>query len=272
MSREKVAETPLMQQHDAIKAKYPDAILLFRVGDFYETFGEDAIKASQVLGITLTKRNNGSASSNELAGFPHHALDTYLHKLVKAGYRVAICDQLEDPKTAKGIVKRGVTELVTPGVATNDKLLEHNSNNFLAGIHFTQEGNAGIAFLDISTGEFFVAEGNAEYIDKLLQTLKPAEVIFQRSFQKHFKEVFGSRFYTYTMESWIFDEAYTTENLLKHFNTHSLKGFGIEEMHLGIVAAGSVLHYLKDTEHPHLQHITSIQRIDRDDHLWMDRF
>ncbi|WP_205512733.1 DNA mismatch repair protein MutS [Longitalea arenae] len=264
-------ETPLMQQHRAIKQRYPDAVLLFRVGDFYETFGEDAVIASQVLGITLTKRNNGAAFSSELAGFPHHSLDTYLHKLVRAGYRVAICDQLEDPKAAKGIVKRGVTELVTPGVATNDKMLEHNSNNFLAGIHFTEE-QAGIAFLDISTGEFFVAEGNAEYIDKLLQTLKPAEVIFQRSFQKHFKEVFGSRFYTYTMESWIFDEAYATESLLKHFNTHSLKGFGVEELHLGIVAAGAVLHYLKDTEHPNLQHITSIQRIDRDDHLWMDRF
>ncbi len=260
-----------MQQHRAIKQRYPDAVLLFRVGDFYETFGEDAVIASQVLGITLTKRNNGAAFSSELAGFPHHSLDTYLHKLVRAGYRVAICDQLEDPKAAKGIVKRGVTELVTPGVATNDKMLEHNSNNFLAGIHFTEE-QAGIAFLDISTGEFFVAEGNAEYIDKLLQTLKPAEVIFQRSFQKHFKEVFGSRFYTYTMESWIFDEAYATESLLKHFNTHSLKGFGVEELHLGIVAAGAVLHYLKDTEHPNLQHITSIQRIDRDDHLWMDRF
>jgi DNA mismatch repair protein MutS len=265
-------ETPLMQQHRAIKQKYPDAVLLFRVGDFYETFGEDAIIASQVLGITLTKRNNGAASSSELAGFPHHALDTYLHKLVRAGYRVAICDQLEDPKAAKGIVKRGVTEMVTPGVATNDKLLEHNSNNFLAGIHFTQDNQAGIAFLDISTGEFFVAEGNAEYIDKLLQTLKPAEVIFQRSFQKYFKETFGSRFYTYTMESWIFDEAYATESLLKHFQTHSLKGFGVEELHWGIVAAGAVLHYLKDTEHPNLQHITSIQRIDRDDYLWMDRF
>ncbi|OQP62945.1 DNA mismatch repair protein MutS [Niastella populi] len=264
-------ETPLMQQHRAIKQRYPDAVLLFRVGDFYETFGEDAVIASQVLGITLTKRNNGAAFSSELAGFPHHALDTYLHKLVRAGYRVAICDQLEDPKAAKGIVKRGVTELVTPGVATNDKMLEHNSNNFLAGIHFTEDF-AGIAFLDISTGEFFVAEGNSEYIDKLLQTLKPAEVIFQRSFQKHFKEVFGSRFYTYTMESWIFDEAYATESLLKHFNTHSLKGFGVEELHHGIVAAGAVLHYLKDTEHPNLQHITSIQRIDRDDYLWMDRF
>jgi DNA mismatch repair protein MutS len=264
-------DTPLMQQHRAIKQKYPDAILLFRVGDFYETFGEDAIKASQVLGITLTKRNNGSASSSELAGFPHHALDTYLHKLVKAGYRVAICDQLEDPKQAKGIVKRGVTEMVTPGVATNDKLLEHNSNNFLAGIHFT-ENKLGIALLDISTGEFFAAEGDTEYIDKLLQSLKPAEVIFQRSSQKYFKETFGTRFYTYTLESWIFDEVFATELLLKHFQTHSLKGFGVENMHFGIVAAGAVLHYLKETEHPNLQHITTIQRIERDDHLWMDRF
>lgn len=264
-------DTPLMQQHRAIKQKYPDAILLFRVGDFYETFGEDAIIASRVLGITLTKRNNGSASASELAGFPHHAMDTYLHKLVKAGYRVAICDQLEDPKLAKGIVKRGVTELVTPGVATNEKLLEHNSNNFLAGIHFSDDA-IGIAFLDISTGEFFVATGNQEYLDKLLQTLKPAEVIFQRSYQKHFKETFGSRFYTYTLESWIFDEAYATESLLKHFQTHSLKGFGIETSHEGIIAAGAVLHYLKDTGHPNLQHITSIQRIDREDYLWMDRF
>jgi DNA mismatch repair protein MutS len=265
------AETPLMQQHRAIKQKYPDAILLFRVGDFYETFGEDAIIASQVLGITLTKRNNGAASSAELAGFPHHALDTYLHKLVKAGYRVAICDQLEDPKQVKGIVKRGVTELVTPGVATNDKLLEHNSNNFLAGIHFTDDC-LGIALLDISTGEFFLAEGSVEYIDKLLQTLKPAEVIYQRSFQKHFKETFGVKFYTYTLESWIFDEAFATENLLKHFQTHSLKGFGIENMHCGIIAAGAILHYLKETEHPNLQHITSIQRIEKDDYLWMDKF
>lgn len=264
-------DTPLMQQHKAIKQRYPDAILLFRVGDFYETFGQDAITASQVLGITLTKRNNGSAASSELAGFPHHALDTYLHKLVKAGYRVAICDQLEDPRQVKGIVKRGVTELVTPGVATNDKLLEHNSNNFLAGVHFNEE-ECGVAFLDISTGEFFVAEGNAEYVDKLLQSFKPAEVVFQRSYQKHFKEVFGLKFYTYTLEAWIFDEAYCTESLLKHFQTHSLKGFGIEGMHNGIVAAGAVLHYLKDTEHPNLQHITSIQRIEKDDFLWMDRF
>ncbi|MDE3144850.1 MAG: DNA mismatch repair protein MutS, partial [Bacteroidota bacterium] len=239
-----ISDTPLMQQHRAIKQKYPDAILLFRVGDFYETFGEDAIKASAVLGITLTKRNSGAASSLELAGFPHHALDTYLHKLVKAGYRVAICDQLENPKEAKGIVKRGVTELVTPGIATNDKLLEHNSNNFLAAVHFNEE-NIGVAFLDISTGEFFVAEGDEEYIDKLLQSLKPAEVIFQRSFQKHFKETFGTKFYTYTLESWIFEEAFATETLLKHFQTISLKGYGVENLHYGIIAAGAVLYYLK---------------------------
>src|SRR4051812_16623804 len=246
-------DTPLMQQHKTIKQKYPDAILLFRVGDFYETFGEDAIITSQILGITLTKRNNGSVASNELAGFPHHALDTYLHKLVKAGYRVAICDQLEDPKLAKGIVKRGVTEMVTPGVATNDKLLEHNSNNFLASVHFA-DSILGISLLDISTGEFFVAEGDTKYIDKLLQTLKPAEVIFQRSNQKYFKETFGTKFYTYTLESWIFDEVFATESLLKHFQTHSLKGFGIESIHAGIIAAGAILHYLKDTEHPNLQH------------------
>ncbi len=265
------SETPLMQQHNAIKARYPDAILLFRVGDFYETFGQDAINTAAVLGITLTKRNNGNAAASELAGFPHHALDTYLHKLVKAGYRVAICDQLEDPKLAKGIVKRGVTELVTPGVATNDKLLEHNSNNFLAALHFDNQ-QIGIAFLDISTGEFFIAEGDKEYADKLLQSLKPAEVIFQRNQQKYFKEHFGTRFFTYTLEEWIFAEAYAAESLLKHFGTHSLKGFGVEGMTLGIIAAGAVLHYLKDTEHPNLGHITSIQRIDRDEHLWMDRF
>jgi DNA mismatch repair protein MutS len=266
-----------MQQHRAIKQKYPDAVLLFRVGDFYETFGGDAIIAAKVLGITLTKRNNGAASASELAGFPHHSLDTYLHKLVRAGYRVAICDQLEDPKAAKGIVKRGVTEMVTPGVATNEKLLEGSSNNFLAGIFFPPEWpdgkeDLGIAFLDISTGEFFVAEGNTEYIDKLLQTLRPAEVIFQRNFQKHFKEMFGSRVYTYTMEDWIFEEGYATESLLKHFQTHSFKGFGVENMREGIIAAGAVLHYLKDTEHPHLQHISSIQRIDKEDYLWMDKF
>ena len=266
-----VSDTPLMQQHNAIKQKYPDAILLFRVGDFYETFGADAIIASSVLGITLTKRNNGAAAASELAGFPHHALETYLHKLVKAGYRVAICDQLEDPKQAKGIVKRGVTELVTPGIATNDKLLEHNSNNFLAAVHF-KETTTGIAFLDISTGEFLIAEGITEYADKLLQSLKPAEVIFQRSYQKQFKELFGNKFYTYTLESWIFDELFAHESLLKHFQSHSLKGFGIEHLKAGIVAAGAILHYLKETEHPNLQHVTAIKRIEKDDFLWMDRF
>ncbi len=265
------AETPLMQQHRAIKQKYPDAILLFRVGDFYETFGEDAIHASRILGITLTKRNNGSAGSSELAGFPHHALDTYLHKLVKGGFRVAICDQLEDPKLAKGIVKRGVTEMVTPGTATQDKLLEHRSNNFLAAIHFG-ETMQGIAFLDISTGEFFTTEGPADYIDQLLQTLMPAEVIFQRNHQKSFKETYGDRFYTYSLESWVFDETYARENLLKHFQTHSLKGFGIESLPLGIIASGAIIHYLKDTEHPNLQHITTIQRLDRENYLWMDQF
>ncbi|MET0466809.1 MAG: DNA mismatch repair protein MutS, partial [Chitinophagaceae bacterium] len=272
MAKSKTEETPMMQQHRAIKQKYPDAVLLFRVGDFYETFGQDAVIASQVLGITLTKRNNGAASSLELAGFPHHSIDTYLHKLVKAGYRVAVCDQLEDPKTAKGVVKRGVTEMVTPGTALNDKLLEHHSNNFLAGIHFSDDDQYGLAFLDISTGEFFIAEGDREYADKLLQSFKPAEVVFQRQRQKTFKEYFGGRMYTYTLDEWIFDAVYAEDTLLKHFQTHSLKGFGVEEMKKGLIAAGSIIHYLKDTEHPNLQHITSLQRIDRDDFLWMDRF
>ena len=272
MAKTKTEDTPLMQQHKAIKQKYPDAILLFRVGDFYETFGPDAVITSQVLGITLTKRNNGDASSSQLAGFPHHALDTYLHKLVKAGYRVAICDQLEDPKTVKGIVKRGVTEMVTPGTATNDKLLEHHSNNFLAGIHFGENDQYGLAFLDISTGEFFIAEGDREYADKLIQGFKPAEVVFQRHKQKLFKENFGLKTYSYTLDEWIFTEAYSEDLLLKHFQTHSLKGFGVDDEKKGLIAAGAILHYLKETEHPNLQHITSLQRIDRDDFLWMDRF
>jgi DNA mismatch repair protein MutS len=265
------AETPLMQQHKAIKAKYPDAILLFRVGDFYETFGQDAVNTARVLGITLTKRNNGSDGSMELAGFPYHALDTYLHKLVKAGYRIAICDQLEDPKAAKGIVKRGVTELVTPGIASSDKILENNSNNFLACLHF-DEAVIGLAFLDISTGEFYIAEGDREYADKLLQSLQPAEVIFQRNKQKYFKETFGSSFFTYALDEWIFAEPYAGETLLKHFGTHSLKGFGVDDLSRGIIASGAILHYLRDTEHPNLQHITSLQRINRNEHLWMDRF
>ncbi|HVG11404.1 MAG TPA: hypothetical protein VM843_00310, partial [Flavisolibacter sp.] len=271
MSKVKTAETPMMQQHKVIKAKYPDAILLFRVGDFYETFGPDAIITAQVLGITLTRRNNGSSADNELAGFPHHSLDTYLHKLVKAGYRVAICDQLEDPKAAKGIVKRGVTEMITPGTATNDKLLDLSSNNFLAAVHF-QEERYGLAFLDISTGEFFTAEGDREYADKLLSGFKPAEVIFQRHNQKKFKEEFGSKFYTYTLDEWIFTEQYAAELLLKQFSTHSLKGFGIEIFNNGLIAAGAILHYLRDTEHPNLQHITSVQRLEQEDYLWMDRF
>jgi len=266
-----VQDTPLMQQHRAIKQKYPDAILLFRVGDFYETFGEDAIRASTVLGITLTKRNNGAASSLELAGFPHHALDTYLHKLVKAGYRVAICDQLEDPKQAKGIVKRGVTEMVTPGLATHDKLLQHTSNNFLAGIQLG-DNQHGISFLDISTGVFFVAEGDFDYIDKLLQTFQPAEVIFQKGKQALFTERFGKKFYFYCLDTWIFDFRYAEDGLLRHFGTHSLKGFGVDDMHEGIVAAGAILHYLQDTAHPNSHHIASIHRINREEYLWMDQF
>jgi DNA mismatch repair protein MutS len=271
MAKAKDSVSPLMQQHNAIKAKYPDAVLLFRVGDFYETFGQDAIIASQVLGITLTKRNNGAANSQELAGFPHHSMDTYLHKLVKAGYRVAVCDQLEDPKLAKGIVKRGVTELVTPGTATNDKLLDNNFNNFLASVYINEE-NHGIAFVDISTGEFFCTEGNTEYIDKLLQSFRPSEVIFQKHKNKFFQEHFGNKYYTYQLDEWIYSEQYSNDVLLQHFQTISLKGFGITDIPLAVIAAGAIIHYLKDTEHQQLSHITSIARITRNDFLWMDRF
>lgn len=266
-----VHDTPLMQQHRSIKQKYPDAILLFRVGDFYETFGEDAITSSSVLGITLTKRNNGAASTLELAGFPHHSLDTYLHKLVKAGYRVAICDQLEDPKLAKGIVKRGVTEMVTPGLATHDKLLEHKSNNFLAAIHFGEKVN-GVSFLDISTGEFFVAEGDGEYSEKLLHAFQPAEIIFQKGRQTDIAEMGGKKMYTHGLDPWIFDHRYAMEGLLRQFGTQSLKGYGIDDMGEGIIAAGAVLHYLGDTAHPNTNHIASIRRINRDEYLWMDQF
>jgi DNA mismatch repair protein MutS len=272
MAKTLSSDTPMMQQHRAIKQKYPDAVLLFRVGDFYETFGQDAIIASQVLGITLTKRNNGAAASLDLAGFPHHALDTYLHKLVKAGHRVAICDQLEDPKLAKGIVKRGVTDMITPGTTINDKLLEHHTNNFLAAVHFAADEQYGLAFLDISTGEFFLAQGDREYADKLLQSFRPSEVIYQRHQQKKFREYFGGKIYSYTLDEWIFDQLYATDTLLKHFQTHSLKGFGVEDLGAGLIAAGAIIHYLRDTEHPNLQHITALQRIDRDDFLWMDRF
>lgn len=272
MAKQKTSETPLMQQHRAIKQKYPDAILLFRVGDFYETFGQDAILASQILGITLTKRNNGAAASSELAGFPHHSLDTYLHKLVKAGHRVAVCDQLEDPKQAKGIVKRGVTDMVSPGTTVNDKLLEQRSNNFLAAIHWKGEDNYGLAFLDVSTGELLVAEGNREYADKLLQSFQPAEIVYQRQYQHQFKEQFGFNVYTHTLDEWIFDEVYAADLLQKHFQVHSFKGFGVDELTMGLTAAGAIFHYLKETDHAQLQHVTTLQRIDRHDFLWMDRF
>lgn len=266
-----VKETPLMKQHREIKERYPDAVLLFRVGDFYETFSDDAIIASKVLGITLTKRANGAASFIELAGFPHHSLETYLHKLVRAGYRVAICDQLEDPKTVKGIVKRGVTELVTPGVATNDKLLDNKSNNFLASLYL-DDAICGICFLDISTGECFVAQGSMEYMDKLLQSFQPSEVILAKNKMKQFKEHLDHKYYTFCLDEWVFQHHYGYETLIKHFNTQSLKGFGIEEWQAATIATGAAIHYLKDTEHPHLQHLLSIQRINNTEFLWMDKF
>jgi len=266
----KPAETPLMKQHKDIKTKYPDAVLLFRVGDFYETFGEDAHIASRVLGITLTKRSNGSASSVDLAGFPHHSLDTYLHKLVKAGYRVAICDQLEDPKLTKGIVKRGVTELVTPGVATSDKLLENRTNNFLAALHLGDL--CGVAFLDITTGEFYAAEGNVEYMDKLLQSFQPSEIILSKSQIKNFREQFDTKVYTFQLDEWVFREQYCYDLLLQHFQTQSLKGFGVEDLKAATIACGVAIHYLKDTEHANLQHINTLQRIVATDFMWMDRF
>ena len=260
-----------MLQYNTIKAKYPGALLLFRVGDFYETFGQDAVKASGILGIVLTKRGNGSGTHTELAGFPHHSLDTYLPKLVRAGQRVAICDQLEDPKTTKTIVKRGVTELITPGVSYSDNIIQQNTNNYLASLYF-EKNSFGIAFIDISTGEFLVAQGNADYIDKLLQSLKPSEVIFQKSRQRDFVETFGDRFYTYHLDDWAYSGDYASEILLKHFEVNSLKGFGIEKLPLAIIAAGVALHYLKETEHRNLQHISSVSRIEEDRYMWLDRF
>lgn len=260
-----------MKQYNAIKAKYPDALLLFRVGDFYETFGEDAVKMSKILGIVLTKRANGYAASIELAGFPHHALDTYLPKLVKAGQRVAICDQLEDPKLTKKIVKRGITEIVTPGVSYNDKVLNHKENNFLAGIHFNQK-TTGISFLDVSTGEFLIAQGSNDYIDNLLQNFKPNEVIVQKSKLRAFQEQFGDKFYCSTFEDWVFMYDFTSELLLKHFETTSFKGFGIEALDQGIIAAGAVLHYLADTQHDKVKHINKISRIEEDRYVWLDKF
>ena len=260
-----------MQQYNVIKAKYPGALLLFRVGDFYETFGEDAIKTSQILGIVLTRRGTGPNGALELAGFPHHSLDNYLSKLVRAGQRVAICDQLEDPKTTKTIVKRGVTELVTPGVAYNDNILNQKSNNYLAAVYF-DKSTVGVSFADISTGEFLVAQGNAEYIDKLLQGFKPNEVVFQKSKRKEFLELFGDKFYTYHLDDWAFTSDYANETLTKHFEVNSLKGFGVDRLGSGIVAAGVVLHYLNETEHRNLKHITSISRLEEDKYMWLDRF
>ncbi|WGK94866.1 MULTISPECIES: DNA mismatch repair protein MutS [Flavobacterium] len=271
-AKEKVVkETPLMKQYNEIKAKYPDACLLFRVGDFYETFGEDAIRASKILGIILTKRGAGSETETALAGFPHHSLNTYLPKLVKAGLRVAICDQLEDPKMTKTIVKRGVTELVTPGVSMNDEVLQAKVNNFLASIYFTNK-NIGISFLDVSTGEFLTAQGNVEYIDKLLQNFSPSEVLVPKNNKNDFKAAFGEDYHSFYLEDWLYKEDYAFETLTKHFQTVSLKGFGIEELKEGIIAAGAILYYLSETQHNKVQHITSIQRIAEDAYVWMDRF
>ncbi|PHR44621.1 MAG: DNA mismatch repair protein MutS [Fluviicola sp.] len=267
----KSSETPLMKQYNQIKAKHPGALLLFRVGDFYETFGEDAVKAARILGIILTKRKNGSASHIELAGFPHHSIDVYLPKLVRAGERVAICDQLEDPKMTKTIVKRGVTELVTPGVSLNDQVLEQKKNNFLAAIHLGKNIH-GISFLDISTGEFMLAQGDFEYIDKLLQGFDPSEIIFSKQKSSLYNERFGTQYHSFKLEDWVFQEDFARENLNKHFKTKNLKGFGVEELDEAIIAAGAILHYISEAQHHKLGHITKIARIEEDKYVWLDRF
>jgi DNA mismatch repair protein MutS len=267
----KYAETPLMKQYYAIKSKHPDAILLFRVGDFYETFGEDAIKASEILGITLTRRANGSASFVELAGFPYHALDTYLPRLVRAGQRVAICDQLEDPRLAKKIVKRGITELVTPGVSLNENVLNHKENNFLAAVHIDKK-IAGVAFLDISTGEFLVTEGTIEFIDQVMNNFQPKEVLFEKKKKDLFSENFGSKYYTFKLDDWIFTPEAASDRLLKQFETTSLKGFGIQNLSYGIIAAGAILYYLDITQHEQLGHITGLSRIEENRYVWLDKF
>ena len=267
----KYVETPLMKQYYAIKAVHPDAILLFRVGDFYETFGSDAIEASGILGITLTRRANGSASFVELAGFPYHAIDAYLPKLVRAGKRVAICEQLEDPKSVKGLVKRGVIELVTPGVVLNDNILENKENTYLAAICFGRE-STGAAFLDISTGEFFIAEGDDRYIDKLLSNLSPREVVYQRGYDDRFATSFGSKYYTYKLDDWVFSYDVNVDKLCKQFGVPNLKGFGVDTLHNGIAAAGAVLYYLEFTEHRNIAHIASISRLEQSDYVWIDKF
>ncbi|MBX7183020.1 MAG: DNA mismatch repair protein MutS, partial [Bacteroidia bacterium] len=264
-------ETPLMKQYNSIKAKHPDAILLFRVGDFYETFGEDAVKASKVLGIVLTKRGNGSATEVALAGFPHHSLETYLPKLVRAGYRVAVCDQLEDPKFTKTIVKRGITEMVTPGVTFNDHILDAKSNNFLAAICW-DKSNFGLAFMDVSTGEFLTGSGDKEYADKLLQSFKPGEILFPKNNKSFFRDNFGGQSSEFGLEDWVFTSEFTEELLLKHFGTKSLKGFGIEKMGLHTIAAGAALHYLSETRHDRLNHITKLQLIEEEHYVWLDKF
>lgn len=267
----KYVETPLMKQYNAVKAKHPDAILLFRVGDFYETFGEDAIRSSGILGITLTRRANGSASYVELAGFPHHALETYLPKLVRAGARVAICEQLEDPKMTKNIVKRGITELITPGVAFSDNILENRENNFLASVHFDKK-MAGVAFLDISTGEFLTAEGSFEYVDKLLNSFQPKEVLYQKGKGSDFTALFGGKFYTFSQDDWVYTEDAANDRLMRHFETKSLKGFGVHELSYGIIASGAILHYLDLTQHHQIKHIVNLSRIEEDKYVWLDRF
>ena len=267
----KYVETPLMKQYYQIKAIHPDAILLFRVGDFYETFGEDAIKASGILGITLTRRANGAASYVELAGFPYHALDNYMPKLVRAGERVAICEQLEDPKMVKGLVKRGVVEMVTPGIVMGENLVAGKENTFLASVYFSKT-TTGIAFLDLSTGEFYVAEGDDAYVDKLISNLQPREIVFQRGMEERFNDAFGSKHYTYRLDEWVFSESVNRDKLTKQLGVQSLKGFGIEGMSAGISAAGAILYYLEFTEHKQTAHISSISRIERGDSVWIDRF
>ncbi|MBP8156232.1 MAG: DNA mismatch repair protein MutS, partial [Leadbetterella sp.] len=264
-------ETPLSKQYNQIKVKYPGAMLLFRVGDFYETFGEDAIKASKILGIVLTRRNNGGAHE-ELAGFPHHSLDNYLPKLVRAGQRVAICDQLEDPSQAKGIVKRGVTELVTPGVSYNDNVLDLKHNNYLASVHFAADDYMGVAFLDISTGEFFTTEGSVAYIDKLIQGFSPAEILYCKKHKQRFEALFGDKYNTYTFDDWAYSFDFAYNLLTGHFKTNSLKGFGIENLKEGVTAAGVILQYLADTEHRDINHVSSLTRLDEEKYVWLDRF
>ena len=270
MAKSKSDETPLMKQYNEIKAKHPQALLLFRIGDFYETFGEDAIKASKILGIVLTKRRNGD-SHIELAGFPHHSIDTYLPKLIRAGQRVAICDQLEDPKLTKSIVKRGVTELVTPGVSFNDQVLDHNRNNFLCAIHLEKDLH-GVSFLDISTGEFLIAQGNLDYIDKLIQGFEPSEIIYQKKMNSLYQETFNDKHHAFKLEDWVFTTDFANETLNKHFGTKNLKGFGVEQLSHGIIAAGAIFHYLSETQHHQLGHITNISRIEEEKYVWLDRF